>query len=128
MHTAAHLLLKAIREVLGGEIRQMGSDINKERLRLDFSFNRKLEKEELIKIEDLVNEKIKENLIVSSYETSFEEALKEGILPIAKNQYPEKITIYEIKSPKETKEIGKFFIIKEESVSQGVRRIKAGII
>ncbi|MDD2678020.1 MAG: alanine--tRNA ligase [Candidatus Pacebacteria bacterium] len=144
LHTAAHLLLKAIREVLGGEIRQMGSDINKERLRLDFSFNRKLEKEELIKIEDLVNEKIKENLIVSSYETSFEEALKEGILPIAKNQYPEKITIYEIKSSKETtpwsreicagphiketKEIGKFFIIKEESVSQGVRRIKAGII
>jgi alanyl-tRNA synthetase len=142
-HTATHLLLRALREVLSSEIIQQGSDINPERLRLDFNFERKLTPEEIKKIEDLVNQKIEEGLEVEFYETTYNEAIKNGALGVFKERYPEKVRVYEIKNKitgevfskeicagphvKNTKEIGKFKIIKEESVAKGIRRIRAVI-
>lgn len=135
LHTATHLLQAALRKILGNEVHQMGSDINEERLRFDFSFGRKLTEEELKKVENLVNEKIKENLEVKKEEMKYEDALKSGALAFFKEKYPETVTVYSIHDfskeicggphVKNTKEIGNFKITKEESSSAGVRRIKA---
>jgi len=143
LHTATHLLLQALRMTLDDKIEQKGSDITPERLRLDFPFSRKLTTEEIKKVENLVNQKIQENLIVHHYETSYEEAIHQGALGSFKDRYPEKVTVYEIgdsstKIPfskeicagphvQTTKEIGIFKILKEEAVGQGIRRIKAVI-
>lgn len=144
LHTATHLLQSALRQVLGPEVKQMGSDINEERLRFDFSFPRKLTKEEIQRIENLVNQKIKENLKVEREEMKLEDALSSGALAFFREQYPEKVSVYKIFNPKTnevfSKEIcagphiertgvlGKFKIKKEESSGAGVRRIKATII
>ncbi|MGC8651008.1 MAG: alanine--tRNA ligase [Minisyncoccia bacterium] len=144
LHTATHLLLAALRQIIDSKIEQKGSDITPERLRLDFPFSRKLTEEEIKKIENLINQKIQENLEVHFYETNYEQAIKEGALGSFKDRYPEKVTVYEIKSPQDntifskeicagphvssTKEMGVFKIIKEESVGQGIRRIKATLI
>jgi len=113
----------------------MGSDITSERLRFDFSFERKLSPEELKKVEDLVNEKIKQDLEVKQEEMSLKQALKTGALAFFKEKYPERVTVYSIQAfskeicagphMKRTGELGKFKIIKEESSSAGIRRIKA---
>lgn len=137
LHTATHLLHWALREILGKEVKQMGSDINSERLRFDFSFNRKLTTGELEQTEDLVNQKIKENLAVIFQEMPKEEAEKTGALAFFRQKYPDMVKVYSIgdiskefcAGPhiKNTGEIGHFKIIKEESVSAGIRRIKATI-
>lgn len=135
LHTATHLLHKALRHVLGDDVRQMGSDINSERLRFDFSFARKLASEELKEVEDIVNGKIEEDLEVKMEEMGYKEAVKEGALAFFKEKYPPIVSVYSIgKFSKEicagphvkrTSELGKFKIKKEESSSAGVRRIKA---
>lgn len=135
LHTATHLLHAALRKILGESVRQMGSDITSERLRFDFSFPRKLTQEELKKIEDLVNQKIKENLKVERFEMPLKEALKMGALAFFKEKYPEIVSVYKIGDfsleicagphVKETGELGTFKIIKEESAGAGVRRIRA---
>jgi alanyl-tRNA synthetase len=143
LHTATHLLLAALRKILDNNIEQHGSDITAERLRLDFNFSRKLTDEELQKIEQLVNEKIQEGLTVEHYETTYEDAIKNGAVGTFKDRYPQKVIVYEIKNnltgetfSKEicagphvnnTNELNHFRIIKEESVGQGIRRIKATI-
>ncbi|MEA3295833.1 MAG: alanine--tRNA ligase [Patescibacteria group bacterium] len=138
LHTATHLLHSALRNVLGNEVRQMGSNINEERLRFDFSFYRKLTDEEKLEIENLVNEKIKENLEVKERTMSYEEAKKAGALAFFKEKYPKQVSVYCIgdfskeicAGPhiKNTKELGEFKIIKEQSSSSGVRRIKAIVL
>lgn len=139
LHTATHLLQWALREVLGKEVGQMGSDINSERLRFDFSFGRKMTVEEIKKTEDLVNAKISEDLAVNFKEMPKEEAEKTGALYVQKAKYPEKVKVYFIGKEGEeiskefcggphvghTAEIGKFKILKEESVSAGIRRVRA---
>ncbi len=135
LHTATHLLHAALRKVLGEQVKQMGSDINLERLRFDFSFSRKLSPEEIKKVEDLVNEIIKKDLEVKKEEMSLDKALESGALAFFKEKYPEKVNVYSIQGfSKEicagphierTNQLGKFKIIKEESSSAGVRRIKA---
>ena len=135
LHTATHLLQAALREVLGDEVKQMGSDITPERLRFDFTFPRKLTDEELKKVEDLVNQKIKEGLEVVRKEMPLKEALKQGALAFFKEKYPEKVSVYFIGDfskeicagphVKNTSELKEFKILKEEGVSAGVRRIKA---
>jgi len=135
LHTATHLLQAALRQVLGDEVRQMGSDITPERLRFDFTFPRKLTDEELKKVEDLVNQKIKEGLEVVKKEMPLKEALKQGALAFFKEKYPEKVSVYFIGDfskeicagphVKNTSELKEFKILKEEGVSAGVRRIKA---
>ena len=135
LHTATHLLQAALRQILGSHIKQMGSDITPERLRFDFSHPKKLSKEEIKKVEDLEKEKIKEGLKVTRKEMSYEEAIKKGALAFFKEKYPEKVSVYFIgdfskeicAGPhiKNTSELKKFKILKEEAVSSGIRRIKA---
>jgi alanyl-tRNA synthetase len=138
LHTATHLLHAALREILGEKVKQMGSDITPERLRFDFSFDRKLTKEEIKKVEDLVNQKIKEDLEVKKEEMSLKEALKSGALAFFKEKYPERVTVYTIGNfskeicagphVKRTSELGNFKIKKEESAGKGVRRIYAILV
>ena len=135
LHTATHLLHAALRKVLGESVRQMGSDITPQRLRFDFSWPRKLTKEEIKKVEELVNEKIGENLEVKREEMNLKEAINSGALAFFKEKYPERVSVYSIGNfSKEvcagphvnrTGELGVFRIIKEESLGSGVRRIKA---
>ena len=136
LHTATHLLLAALRKVLGDKnILQKGSNITPQRLRLDFSFPRKLEKTELQKVEDLVNQQIKKGLNIIKEEMSPEQAKKKGALGVFDAKYGSIVNVYSIGDfSKEicagphiqnTSELGKFKIKKEESSSSGVRRIKA---
>jgi alanyl-tRNA synthetase len=143
LHTATHLLHSALRQVLGNDVQQMGSDITLERLRFDFSFDRKMTQEEIKQVEELVNEKIKQNLVVKKQEMSFDEAKKSGALAFFRDKYPERVNVYSICDAKtdevfskeicagphieNTSELGKLKIIKEQSSSAGIRRIKAVI-
>ena len=134
-HTATHLLLAALRKVLGDHVSQKGSNINAERSRFDFSHPQKMTEEEIKKVEDLVNEKIKDNLSVTCEEISLEEAKKQGATGVFESKYGEKVKVYSIGDfskeicggphIKKTGELGKFKIIKEESSSSGIRRIKS---
>jgi alanyl-tRNA synthetase len=135
LHTATHLLHQALREVLGEHVKQMGSDITPERLRFDFSHPEKLTPAEIKKVEDLVNQKIQENLEVKKEEMPYKRAVQSGALAFFKEKYPEKVTVYSIGDfskeicagphVERTKDLGYFKIIKEESVGAGLRRIKA---
>ncbi|MBU1005307.1 MAG: alanine--tRNA ligase [Nanoarchaeota archaeon] len=136
LHTATHLLNQALREVLKKpDIFQKGSNITQERLRFDFNFDRKLEKEELKKVEDWVNERIKEALPVKREELTLEEAKKAGAQGVFESKYGEKVFVYSIGNKSKeicggphitnTKELGHFKIKKEESSAAGIRRIKA---
>jgi alanyl-tRNA synthetase len=130
------LLLAALRIILKDKnIIQKGSNITSERLRLDFSFPRKLTKEEIKKIEDLVNAQIQKSCEVIKEEMSPKEAKQKGALGIFDKKYGNKISVYTIGNfskeicagphIKNTCELGKFKISKETSSSSGVRRIKA---
>lgn len=140
LHTAHHLLLGALQKVLGGTVHQRGSNITEERLRIDFSFERKMSKEELAVVENLVNEWIAADLDVVQHEMQREEAEKLGAEMEFGAKYPDVVSVYTIKNTqgeyiskefcggphvKKTSELGKFKIAKEEAVSAGVRRIKA---
>jgi len=135
LHTATHLLHSALRKILGKHVKQMGSDITPQRLRFDFSHHQKMTKEEIKKVENLVNQKIKENLEVKKEEMSYQEAIKRGALAFFKEKYPEIVTVYSIDDfskeicggphVNKTSELGRFKIVKEESSGRGVRRIRA---
>ncbi|MDE1970366.1 MAG: alanine--tRNA ligase [Patescibacteria group bacterium] len=142
LHTATHLLQAALRNVLGNEVGQKGSDITTERTRFDFTFPRKLTKEEIQSVENLVNKYIKMDLPVQYKELPKEEAVKTGALYFFKEKYPEVVKVYyaghslEDAVSKEfcggphvahTREVGVFKIAKEEAVAAGVRRIR-GVI
>lgn len=134
-HTATHLLHAALRKILGESVQQKGSNITSERLRFDFSFSDKLTAEQIKQVENLVNEKIKENLPVTSKIIKKEEALKSGALGFFTDKYGDKVTVYTIGNfSKEicggphvisTGILEKFTITKEESTSAGTRRIYA---
>jgi alanyl-tRNA synthetase len=135
LHTATHLLNEALRKVLGSEVKQCGSNITPERLRFDFNFSRKLTDGEIKSVEKLVNEKIKQELEVKRSETDLKDAIKSGAQAEFGMKYPEIVSVYFIGDfskeictgphVKNTNEIGKFKIIKEESSAAGIRRIKA---
>ena len=136
-HTATHLLNAALKVVLGPETHQRGSNITTERMRFDFNCDHKLTDEEKQKAEDLVNEWIQDALPVTVEEMSKEEAVKSGAECMFIEKYPDIVTVYSIGNVskelcggphvKNTSEIGKFKIKKEEASSAGVRRIKAVI-
>ena len=140
-HTATHLLLAALRMVLGEQIKQRGSNITADRLRFDFSHDAKLTDEELNQVEALVNEKIKEDLPVTRKEMPKEEAERMGAQMEFGHKYPDTVSVYFIGDPasafslefcggphvEHTGEIGEFKIAKQESVGAGVRRLKATI-
>ncbi len=136
LHTATHLLNQALRIVLDKpDLHQKGSNITPERLRFDFNFDRKLTSDEIKKVEDLVNQKIKEAIIVECKEMSLEEAKKTRAQGIFEDKYGEKVKVYSIGNfskelcsgphVKNTSELGRFKIQKEEASAAGVRRIKA---
>jgi len=134
-HTATHMLHKALKVVLGDKVQQMGSNITQERLRFDFKYDKKLTEEEMKKIEDLINKQIKRKLSVSSEEVPYKKAIKVGALSYFRERYPSIVKVYTVGDfskeictgphVKNTKELGRFKITKEESSSAGVRRIKA---
>ncbi len=134
-HTATHLLHKALQIVLGDHAKQNGSNITVERLRFDFTHPEKMTPEQLKQVEDIVNEQIKRDLKVTCEEMSLEDAKASGATGLFENKYGEKVKVYTIGDfSKEicggphvthTGELGHFKIIKEESSSAGVRRIKA---
>ncbi len=136
LHTCAHLLLAALRIVLNdSSIMQKGSNITSERLRLDFNFDRKLTPEELSKAENLVNKQINSSCEVVREEMSLKKAKEEGAIGVFEDKYGERVSVYTIGNfskeicagphVKNLCEIGKFKIVKEESSSAGIRRIKA---
>lgn len=135
LHTATHLLQQALRDILGTHVRQKGSHITAERLRFDFSHPEKMTPEEIKKVEDLVNQQIKENLPVHMKIVSFKEAVAENALSVPEVKYPEKVKVYSVGNfSKEvcggphvdfTGGLGKFKIIKEEAASASIRRIYA---
>jgi alanyl-tRNA synthetase len=135
LHTAAHLLLAALKIVLKDDsIIQKGSNINPERIRFDFSFPRKIEQDELYAVEDLVNKWINGNYDVVREEMTLDEARKIGAAGIFDEKYGDKVSVYSINKiskelctgphVKNTKEIGVLRIKKQESSGAGVRRVK----
>ena len=137
LHTATHLLHAALRKVLGDEVAQKGSNITAERLRFDFSFGRKMTKEEIAEVERLVNEAIAADAPVDMKETTVAEAKAEGAIGLFESKYGEKVRMYTMgpfskeicggPHANHTGELVSFKIQKEESSSAGVRRIKATI-
>ncbi len=137
LHTATHLLHAALRKVLGDEVAQKGSNITAERLRFDFSFGRKMTKEEIAEVERLVNEAIDAHAPIVCEEMTVPEAKAQGAIGLFANKYGEKVKVYTMGSySKEicggphatnTGDLKSFKIQKEESSSAGVRRIKAVI-
>lgn len=134
-HTATHLLHQALHIVLGDHATQSGSNITAERLRFDFKHPQKVTPEELKRVEDIVNEQIQRDLVVTCEEMSLEEAQKSGATGLFVNKYGDKVKVYTIGDfskeicggphVEHTGTLGHFRIVKEEAVSAGVRRIKA---
>ena len=134
-HTATHLLNAALKIILGEEVHQKGSNITTERMRFDFNCDHKLTDEEKTKIEELVNKWIQEGLDVTIEEMKKEDAIKSGAECMFIEKYPDVVTVYSIGDVskelcggphvKNTSQLGKFKIKKEEASSAGIRRIKA---
>ncbi len=137
LHTATHLLHAALRKVLGDEVAQKGSNITAERLRFDFSFGRKMTAEELAKVEQLVNEAIAAKAPVICEEMTVPEAKAKGAIGLFESKYGDRVRTYKMGDfsfeicggphAENTGDLGSFKILKEESSSAGVRRIKAVI-
>jgi len=136
-HTATHLLHAALRQILGTHVEQSGSNITSERLRFDFSHSDKITAEQLTAIENLINQKISENLVVSREEKPKEQALSEGALAFFGQKYPDIVSVYSIGSPEDpfskelcggphvtnTRELAKIKIVKQESLGANDRRL-----
>ena len=137
LHTATHLMHTALRKVLGDEVAQKGSNITAERLRFDFSFGRKMTKEEIAEVERLVNEAIAAKAPITCREMTVPEAKAEGAIGLFESKYGELVKVYTMGEfskeicggphAENTGDLKSFKIQKEESSSAGVRRIKAVI-
>ena len=140
LHTATHLLHAGLQQFLGASVHQAGSDINPERARFDFAFPRKVTPEEIKQIEDWVNLKIESGFSVLKQTLPYQTAIDQGAMAFFKEKYPAEVDVYSIVADDGTmvskelcggphvtgsQDIGHFKIIKEESSSAGVRRIKA---
>jgi len=146
LHTAHHLFLAALQKIVDPTIKQRGSNITKERLRMDVNLHRKLSEEEITRVEALVNEKINEGLPVVRVDMEKIQAEKIGAQMEFGKKYPDRVSVYFVGSQKDffsaefcggphvrnTKEIGAggktFKILKEESIGSGIRRFKAALV
>ncbi len=138
-HTVTHILHTVLRNMFGTSVEQKGSNINTERMRFDFSFNRPLTKEEIIQVEQEVNQIIQADLPVIRHDTSYENAKKMNAIGLFTDKYTDVVSVYQIGEGSNTFSteicmgphvthtslIGTFSITKEESSSAGIRRIKA---
>ena len=151
-HTATHLLHQALRDVLGPEVFQKGSNITSERLRFDFSFDRKVTPEEIQQVENIINDKIKQDLKVDHMIVDLEEAKGMNAIGLFNEKYADKVSIYGVgpgfsldpdaldkrdrggyyslefcggPHVEHTGVIGKIKLVKEEAISSGIRRIRA---
>ncbi len=136
-HTATHLLQAALRQVLGGHVQQRGSLVAPDRLRFDFAHLSAVTGEELLEVQRLVNEKIRQDLKVSDRKVPYAQAVAEGALALFGERYGEEVRVIQIGEPpfslelcggthvRSTGEIGYFRIIGESSIGVGVRRIEA---
>lgn len=134
-HTATHLLQAVLRDILGEHVHQAGSLVSPERLRFDFTHFSSLSSEELVKIEDLVNRKIRENLQVITTIMDVEDALRMGAMALFGEKYGEKVRVVMISDysielcggthTQRTGDIGIFKILNETGVAAGIRRIEA---
>ena len=137
MHTATHLLHAALHKVLGPTANQKGSNITAERLRFDFTWPEPMTAEQKAEVESLVNEWIQKGIDVTKKMTTVEEAKAEGAMALFGAKYGDQVSLYTIGDVSKeiccgphvenTKELGSFKIVKEQSSSAGVRRIKAVI-
>jgi len=135
LHTVAHLMLAALRIVLGEHVTQKGANITAERLRFDFAHPEKMTPEQIKNVEDLVNTQIQKNIPVVCEEMSVDDAKAQGAMGVFDAKYGDKVKVYTIEGfskeicggphVENTSQLGKFKIQKEESSSAGVRRIKA---
>ncbi|MCX6992076.1 MAG: alanine--tRNA ligase [Kiritimatiellaeota bacterium] len=135
LHTATHLLHKSLQIVLGEHVKQKGSNITAERLRFDFSHSAKVTPEELNRVEALVNEQIQKALPITMEVMTLEEAKALSATALFAAKYGEQVKVFSIGDfskevcggphVKNTSELGRFKIQKEEASSAGVRRIRA---
>ena len=135
LHTATHMLHQALRTVLGEHVMQKGSNITPERLRFDFSHPEKMTDEQLKEVEDIVNSQIERNLPVTMEIMDLEKAKQKGAIAFFADKYEEQVKVYSIGDfstevcggphVENTGGMGRFRIVKEQSSSSGVRRIRA---
>ena len=135
LHTATHLLQAGLRHFLGDEVHQKGSNITAERLRFDFTFGRPMTPEEIKEVEDWVNAAIADGAEVVCAEMTVPEAKAKGAMGLFESKYGEKVKVYTMGKfsceicggphAKRLSDLGRFKIVKEQSSSAGVRRIKA---
>jgi alanyl-tRNA synthetase len=139
LHTVTHLLNQALREIVNQNISQKGANITPERIRFDFNADEKLSDEQVKKVEDWVNNVIKQECDVTMDVLPLEEAKKQGAHGVFDSKYGEKVKVYTIKKEdkayskeicggphvENTQKLGHFKITKQESVAAGIRRIKA---
>ena len=135
LHTATHLLMAGLRKMFGNGVMQKGSNITPERMRLDFNVDHKLTPEEIKNLEDFVNDAIKKAIPVTYEEMSIDDAKKSGAVGVFESKYGDVVKVYTIGDvskeicggphAKNTADLHHFKIVKEESSSAGIRRIKA---
>ena len=135
LHTATHLLHQALRDELGNHVQQKGSNITAERLRFDFSHNTPMSPEQIDHVQSTVNSLIADDLPISVQVMKLQDALDHGAIALFGEKYQENVKVYSIGDfskevcggphAKRTSELGRFRIIKEQSSSSGVRRIRA---
>ena len=140
-HTATHLLQSALRQVLGPQVEQKGSNITEKRLRFDFSFERAMTEEEKVTVEAQINQWIEEDHLVTKNIMEKKKALASGVLAFFAEKYPDEVSVYSIGKQnhyisrelcggphvRSTSDIGKIYIQKEKSASAGIRRIYIGL-
>ena len=137
LHTATHLLQQALRDVLGFHVHQVGSNITQERLRFDFSHPKKLTSEEIQRIEEIVNRQIMRDLQTTMEVLPLQQALEQGALAFFGDRYGDVVKVYKIGDysmevcggphVQHTGGMGRFHIIKVETIGQGVQRIRADL-
>ncbi len=138
LHTATHLLQRALRDVLGPHVRQMGSNITAERLRFDFSHPRKLTPAEIERVEQIVNRQIARDLKTEMQVMPLQQALEQGALAFFGERYADTVKVYKIGDYSlevcggphvaHTGDMGRFKITKVESIGQGVQRVRADLV